>query len=267
MIAGVTTRQGRAVPSEGAQSQSQVIAMWAHPRAVSTAFLRMMIERGDVTVLHEPLVTLAYHGSLQVPDGRDGVLTVTDPAELLRHLDALGRSRPVFFKDTLEYRHPVLCDQPELIAGFQHTFIVRHPAKAIASHYAMKSDVTLSDIGYEHQYDLFEAVWKRTGRRPVVITAEGLLERPAEVVEAYCDAVGLEFRPEALNWRPEDRPEWRKSARWHRDAADSAGFSALEKTYEVTVDNNERLRSYYGHHRPFYDRLVEHALGAAHRER
>ena len=39
-----------------------VIAMWAHPRAVSTAFLRMMIERGDTTVVHEPLVTLADYG-------------------------------------------------------------------------------------------------------------------------------------------------------------------------------------------------------------
>lgn len=238
--------------------------MWAHPRAVSTAFLRMMIERGDVTVVHEPLVTLADHGSLQVPDGRGGVLTVTDPAELLRHLDALGRSRPVFFKDTLEYRHGVLYDDPELIAGFQHTFIVRDPAKAIASHYAMKPDVTLSDMGYEHQYDLFAAVWKLTGRRPVVINAEELLGRPAAVVAAYCDAVGLDFRPEALNWRPEDRPEWRKSARWHREAAESAGFSSREKTYEVTVDNNDLLRSYYEHHRPFYDRLVEHALEVGH---
>ena len=32
--------------------------LWAHPRSRSTALERMMMERGDVTVLHEPLVTL-----------------------------------------------------------------------------------------------------------------------------------------------------------------------------------------------------------------
>ena len=36
----------------------RVIWLWAHPRSRSTAVLRMMLERGDVTVVHEPLVTL-----------------------------------------------------------------------------------------------------------------------------------------------------------------------------------------------------------------
>jgi len=31
-----------------------VIVLWAHSRSASTAFLRMMIERGDVAVLHDP---------------------------------------------------------------------------------------------------------------------------------------------------------------------------------------------------------------------
>lgn len=49
-----------------------VIALWAHPRSVSTAFLRMMAERGDVTVVHEPLVLLTDHGQVTVPAVDDG---------------------------------------------------------------------------------------------------------------------------------------------------------------------------------------------------
>ena len=51
--------------------------MWAHPRAVSTAFLRMMIERGDVTVVHEPLVLLTDHGQVELPDLDGGTTTVS----------------------------------------------------------------------------------------------------------------------------------------------------------------------------------------------
>ena len=237
-----------------------VIAMWAHPRAVSTAFGRMMMARGDVTVVHEPLVTLADHGAIEVPGLGGGTVTLDSAVAVLEHLAKLAAERPVFFKDTLEYRHQVLYDHPELIAGFRHTFMVRDPARTIASHYALKPEVSCSDIGYEHEWDLFELTRQVCGRRPVVVSAERLLADPERVVAAYCDAVGLDFRPGALSWRPEDRPEWRASRRWHLDAIASSGFGLPDKQYAVTVDNDERLRSYYEHHRPFYERLIEHAL-------
>ena len=44
-----------------------IIATWAHSRSASTAFLRMMIERGDVLVLHEPLLALQSGGTVSLP--------------------------------------------------------------------------------------------------------------------------------------------------------------------------------------------------------
>jgi hypothetical protein len=237
-----------------------VIAMWAHPRALSTAFLRMMIERGDVCVIHEPLVTLTDWNEVQAPGLDGGTATLRSPGEVLGHLAELGVDRTAFFKDTLEYRHQYLFDHPEEIAGFRHTFIVRDPAKAIASHCLIKPEVACHEIGYDHQYDLFELAWRVSGERPVVIRAESLLAEPAETVAAYCQAVDLPYLPHALQWVPEDRIEWHRSRRWHLDAIASSGFSAPPKEYAATVDNDERLRSYYDHHRPYYDRLVEHAL-------
>jgi hypothetical protein len=237
-----------------------VIAMWAHPRAVSTAFLRMMIERGDVTVIHEPLVTLTDFGEVALPDGDGATVSVGSAGEVLEHVRELGRTRTVFFKDTVEYRYEHLYQHPEQIAGFRHTFIVRDPAKAIASHYAMKPTVACHEIGFEHQYGLFELAWRVCGDRPVVVSAERLLAAPEAVVRAYCAAVGLEFRPEALQWAPEDRAEWSKTRQWHVDASASSGFQQPVKDYRVTVENDERLRSFDDYHRPFYDRLIKYAL-------
>lgn len=237
-----------------------VIAMWAHPRAVSTAFLRMMIERGDVTVVHEPLVTLTDWNEFTMPalDGA-GTVTVHEAGAVLAHLTALGRDRTVFFKDTLEYRHQHLFDHPEQLAPMVHTFIVRDPARAIASHYAMKPTVTCPEIGFEHQWDLFELARQVTGRTPVVIRAEDLTSDPARVVGWFCEQVGLPFLPHALSWRPQDRAEWHRTRQWHVDASASSGFTPTGKDYDVTVANDARLRAFHEHHLPFYQRLVAHA--------
>jgi hypothetical protein len=237
-----------------------VIAMWAHPRAVSTAFLRMMAERGDVTVVHEPLVLLTDHGQVELPGTDGGTTTVRTTGDLLDRLTELGTMGPVFFKDTLEYHYQYLFDHPEAVAGFRHTFIVREPARTIASHHAVKPELACHEVGYEHQYALFELAWKTTGNRPVVISAERLLQDPAPVVEAYCAAVGLPYLPKALTWKPGERAEWQQNRRWHLDAIASAGFRLPEKEYPVTVENDERLRGYYEHHLPYYERLIEHAL-------
>lgn len=249
--------------------------MWSHPRAVSTAFLRMMAERGDVTVVHEPLVLLTDEGEMTLPSvdsvaappppgdgvtGADGgTVTVRTPAALLAQLTELGTHRPVFFKDTLEYHYQHLFDHPERIASFTHTFLVREPARTIASHHAVKPHVTCPEIGYEHQYALFELAWRITGTRPVVVSAERLLADPASVVAAYCERVGLRFVPEALQWQPGERAEWQTNRGWHLDAMASSAFRAPEREYAVTVENDERLRGFYDYHLPYYERLIEHA--------
>lgn len=237
-----------------------VIALWAHPRAMSTAFLRMMIARGDLTVVHEPLVTLTDEGSVDLPAPDGGTVTVRSAGQVLAHLRELARDRPVFVKDTLEYRYQYLFDHPEELAGIRHTFIIRHPAPTISSHYAMKPTVTCPEIGYEHQYDLYSLVSQVAEEPPVVLSAERLLAEPARVVAAYCAAVGLPYLAHALRWEPQDRPEWRRTRQWHVTAAGSSGFSAVPRRYEVTVENDDRLRAFYEHHHPFYERLVRNVL-------
>ncbi|GAA4669772.1 sulfotransferase family protein [Phytohabitans rumicis] len=237
-----------------------VIAMWAHPRALSTAFLRMMIARGDVTVVHEPLVTLVDEGNVPLPTRDGGTVTVTSLGDVLAHLADLARDRTVFVKDTLEYRYAYLFDHPDEIADSVHTFIVRHPSRTISSHYAIKPTVTCPEIGYEHQYELFEHVRRVARKAPVVVSAEDLLRDPEGTIAAYCASVGLPFLPEALHWTPEDRAEWQRTRKWHLDVERSHGFAPVAKSFEVTVENSPQLRSYYDHQYPFYERLLQHAI-------
>jgi hypothetical protein len=233
--------------------------MWAHPRSLSTAFLRMMIARGDLTVVHEPLVTLVDEGEVPLPSPDGGTFLARTVGEVLAQLRRLAVQRPVFFKDTLEYRYQYLFDHPDEIAGITHTFIVRDPGKAISSHYAMKPTVTCPEIGYEHQYDLLQLARAHSTHTPVVIEAERLLAEPSTVIDGYCAAVGLPFLPHALSWQPEDRTEWQRTRKWHLAAIDSSGFAAPANDYPSTIDNNPVLRSFYDYHFPFYQRILDHA--------
>ena len=85
--------------------------LWSAPRSRSTAFFRMMAERGDFTVVHEPFSYLAEFGYTDVAGIR-----VTCPADLLAALRDLGapgtcsRRRPA--GDTRRSERPRVPGQP-----------------------------------------------------------------------------------------------------------------------------------------------------------
>lgn len=232
-----------------------VIAMWAHSRSASTAFGRMMIERGDVAVLHEPFLAVTQGEPVPLPGG--GI--AGSEHELVDRLAELGRVRPVFVKEVLDYRYDYVFGHPDELAWMTHTFLVRDPRQAISSHYAMKPTVTRDEIGYEWLWELFQALWAAAGRRPFVMRSEDLIRDPAAMIRTYCDAAGLPFLPRALSWDPGDRPEWQRHRRWHLDTIRSSGFTAEPNAYQDTVDNHPVLRAYYDHHYPFYERIVQYA--------
>ncbi len=232
--------------------------MWAHSRSASTAFLRMMLERGDVVVLHEPFLALTQGDPVTVP--ASGAVA-TSGSELTALLAELSRTRPVFVKEVLDYHYDYVFGHPDELAWMTHTFMVRDPRPTIGSHYAMKRTVTCPEIGYEWLWELFQLLWSATGRRPLVIRSEDLLRDPEAEVKAYCEAVGLPYLPDALRWSPGDRPEWQRHRGWHLDAIHSSGFTAGRNVYQETVDNHPLLRSFYEHHYPFYERIVQYARG------
>ena len=219
----------------------------------------MMAERGDVTVLHEPFLALTQGETVRVPDPAGGTATAASERELADCVAALRQVRPVFVKEVLDYRYDFVFGQPDEIAFMTHTFLVRDPRHAISSHYAVKPTVTCPEIGYEWLWELFQVMWSATGRRPLVIRAELLLADPEAEVRSYCEAVGLPFLRRALQWSPGDRPEWQRHRGWHLDVIRSSGLARTENDYPVTVDNHPVLRSFYNHHYPFYQRLVQYA--------
>jgi hypothetical protein len=232
-----------------------IIALWSAPRSRSTAFFRAMVERGDLLALHEPFCNVADHGETDGPAG-----PVRDHAELIAALRSASATDRVFFKDTTDNRYPAVLADDRFLAEVRHTFLIRDPAEIAASFYAVDPGMCRADIGLEHLAELYDAAAAHADTAPVVLDAADLAAHPDATMAAYCAAVGLGFRPEALHWRAGERTEWRRTAQWHADVAASTGLSATATRYPHTVHDTPLLAEFAAHHRPYYDRLRAHRL-------
>jgi hypothetical protein len=200
-----------------------IIALWATPRTVSTAFERMVIARGDHLVLDEPWSRAYYFG----PERRSSRYPLVFPESTYAAVEsgvmATADSHDrVFVKDMAYHAAPGISD--EALDAMEHTFLVRDPAQALTSLARHWPDFTDEEAGYDAQLDLFRRIEARTGRRPHVIDSDELRADPAAVVGAWCDAVGLARRPDSLRWSPGMRPEWQLWRDWYGGAAASTGF-------------------------------------------
>lgn len=240
-----------------------LLMLWSAPRSRSTAFFRMMAERGDFTVVHEPFSYLAEFGWADVAGTR-----VTSVAALYGALSSLASSRQVFVKETTGKRYPeVLSSRSFLEADAVHTFLIRHPRETIASYRALSPDARLHKIGFESLHEIYAAVSHLTGRSPVVVDAADLMRWPLAVVEAYCARVGIAFLPEALRWRPAQRPEWEPSRRWHAEVAASGGFCDVDAGASggpgLDVERHPVFGAYLRYHLPYYEALHARRLAPA----
>ena len=221
-----------------------------------------MLERGDMTTLHEPFLYLYY---------------VHDARKRLPHLDVDTRrpvsyeairatvldaacAGPVFVKDMCYYVVDHVHDDVDFIRRMTSTFLVRDPALSIPSYYRLDPGVTLEEVGCEAQLRCFERFAEVTGQTPVVIDAADLAADPAGTLRAYCRALGLPFMPQALEWKPELPEAWRDVSGWHADLAGSTGIVRRTAPDDSGLDAAPHLRAYHEHHAPFFERLRAHRL-------
>lgn len=240
------------------QQPPRILALWSAPRCRSTAFLRMIAERGDYLVIHEPFSRLADFGQVRI--GGQEVRSETGVIAALR--DLAGR-QPVFFKDTTDFRYPQVLADRRFLAEVRHSFIIREPAEAIASHARLNPDLRCEDVGFTRLAELFDAVAALADRPPAVIDANELLAMPEALVRCYCERVGIEFRPQALRWSAGMREDWQQTSRWHAATSSTTGFAAPPAAGTVDVRADATLAGYLEHHLPAFRRLHDVRLRPA----
>ena len=107
--------------------------------------------------------------------------------------------------------------------GCVNIHLIRHPARVVASYSAKREEVTLDDIGFRQQAELFQAL-----PGPVIDSADIRLN-PEDALKKLCAEIGLTFDPAMLSWQsgPKlyDGP-W--ASHWYNAVHKSTCFASAE---------------------------------------
>jgi len=251
------TMDGRAMDEDDAVR----IAMWSGPRNISTAMMRSFENRFDTVVVDEPFYA-AYLSQTGIDHPmRDAVIAAgeSDPDKVIASLLApLPAGRSVFYQKHMTH-HMLPAIGRDWMDRVTNAFLIRRPENVLGSYVRKREAVTLRDIGFVEQGELFDRVADRLGAAPPVIDARDVLENPEETLSALCAAAGIAFDPAMLAWPAGPRDTdgvW--AAHWYEAVNASTGFAPPGAD---VGDLPEDLKRIADAARPIYERLSAFRLG------
>ena len=259
------------VGSQNLSTEYPIHFLWATPRSTSTAFEWMMRQRGDLACFHEPFGVAWYHGP-EARAPREAPEHMRKPEatfdSIWKKILAAAEKRPVFVKDMPHHTSHFWDDA--FVNRISHSFLIRDPAKVLASLHrsyekaGMSQGLESHEISFDAQQTLFQRLQQETGTTPVVIDSDDLLERPSEMVAAYCHGIGIPFIEEALTWEPGARSEvlWYDSNDdvWHGSLRDSSGLEAQPRKSVAVKDLPAYLQAQYPEFLACYQTLYPHRI-------
>ncbi|MEP1201762.1 HAD family hydrolase [Tateyamaria sp.] len=200
------------------------IAMWSGPRNLSTAMMYSFAARGDCRVVDEPFYAayLAETGSDHPM--RDAILASqsSNPVEIAESLIS-PLSEPIFYQKHMT--HHMLPDWPMAwMEEVQNVFLIRHPARVVASYAAKREAPTLDDIGFVQQAQIMERV-----DNPIVVDASDIRLDPSHMLQGLCAALGIPWTDDMLDWPAGGHSSdgvW--AAHWYGAVHRSTGFAGPE---------------------------------------
>ena len=206
------------------------IAMWSGPRNLSTAMMYSFAQRSDCFAWDEPFYS-AYltRTGITHPMG-DQVIAAgePDPDKVIARLRGPVPDGKAHFYQKHMTQHMLPGIDRDWLRDVTNVFLIRHPARVVASFSAKLEDLTLDEIGFRQQFELYELA-KSFGQTPIVIDSHDIREDPEAALRKLCAALGLDFEPAMLSWPKGGRPEdgvW--APVWYGAVHGSTGFAGAE---------------------------------------
>ena len=257
------------------------IAMWSGPRNLSTALMYAFAARGECAVWDEPFYA-CYLRETGLAHPMAAEIMASDPRSPREIAAALRADPPKGMRCTYQKhmcQHMIDGIPRDWMADVVNVFLIRHPDRVLASFGAKYADVTLQDIGFMQQAEIFESVFHRestspgymgekppisengfhqTKKPPLVIDSADIRENPEGMMRALCQGLGLEYSPKMLNWAAGPKPYdgvW--APVWYGAVHRSTGFAGAEGPLP---DLPQELRRISDAALPYYEHLARYKL-------
>ena len=216
------------------------ISVWSGPRNLSTAMMYSFAQRNDTAVVDEPFYA-AYLAATGVVHPMYKEIIAAGEVDAVKVAQYCTTSCPenksVFYQKQMT-KHMIQAFDRDWIFDVCNIFLIRDPARVIASYHAKHEDPELADIGIKEQLELFNKVCQKTGDAPVVVNSADILANPEKVLNALCRAIGIKFQPSMLQWPTGPRSfdgVW--APHWYKSVWQSRGFGSPENNQPQVPDH------------------------------
>lgn len=236
------------------------IAMWSGPRNMSTTMMRSFGARADTVCVDEPFYA-AYlkQTGLRHPMSDEIFASQSADPEFVAYAmtGCPDPSAQIFYQKHMT--HHMLPDMSrDWMAACRNVFLIRHPARVIASYARKMENVSLEAIGFPQQLSLFKTAAEIQTDPPLVIDSDDILRNPESMLRALCEALRIEWHAQMLSWSPGRKPEdgaW--APHWYDAVWRSTGFGSPPG---ALPDVPEDLRGVYAKALEIYEQIASHRL-------
>ncbi|XP_071950298.1 uncharacterized protein [Antedon mediterranea] len=263
------------------QKQTRVM-LWCVPRAGSTAFLRCISNRDDVKAFRELFVACNFIG----PEARTDIAKKMNvPIEedftfkkIKAKLEADYDAPIVFAKDA---SNVIYGNFEYLPKGYIHTFLIKSPHKVhISKHLLFENAKKHAGTSFQQfasttansvrspfyaMLELVKYVRDELKQEVILIDGDDLLANPEAMMKKWCEAVGVPFKPDMMNWEKNGEVKWEMSEghkmfmelspEASKNAFNSTGFSSGIATDHSKAHVPEHVKKSIEDSEPYYKEL------------
>ena len=220
-------------------ANNQIIAMWSGPRNLSTALMRSIGNRDDVTkILDEPFYASYLVNANKNHPMRDEVIksqqiNIDDVKILCQKHD----SGITYQKHMTQH---ILDLDFKWMNKLKNCFLIRNPKMVVKSFMKSWEEGNYEDIGFDQQYQIYNHIINNVDDSPPILDATKIRNNPKEVLAKFCEAINIPWDDKMLKWESgvkEYDGVW--ANHWYPSVLKSNSFNP-ETDAEIKLSDNEK---------------------------